>query len=274
MKRRQVLGVIAGSLAIGKTHPIRAQNFDQFDTRLAALQPDELLATGSAREIQFRQIIVIETQGTSRRLKSDRRISRRAKDLIVRFEVSGEQYYKQKLINPIWPKGDSGITIGIGYDIGYMSGQTVRGDWNGILGQDIIDRFVTAVGKKGVNARNILQNYSDIEVKWDSALQQFDGFVPYIVSETENAFPNTSFLNEDCLGALVSLVYNRGSLINGSDRRKEMLNIRNHMASKSFGNIPAEIRDMRRLWQGKGLPGLLERRELEALLFERGLEAG
>ncbi|MDX0466738.1 hypothetical protein GOC67_12900 [Sinorhizobium medicae] len=274
MKRRHVLGALGGSLFMAKTRSTFAQNFEQFDAKLAALEPDELLATASAREIQFRQVIVVESQGASRRMRSESRISGRAKDLIIRFEVSGEQYYKQKLVHPIWPKGDSGITVGIGYDVGYMTAQTVRGDWDGILQVNTIERLVPAVGKKGVAAKNILPNFSDIEVQWEEALRQFDVFLPYIVAETEAVFPNTGFLNADCRGALVSLVYNRGGLISGADRRREMLNIRNHMASKSFGNIPEEFRSMKRLWVNKGLPGLLERRDLEALLFERGLEAG
>jgi hypothetical protein len=35
--------------------------------------------------------------------------------------------------------------------------------------------------------------------------------------------------------------------------------------------IPGHIRSMKRLWIGKGLDGLLLRREAEAKLFEKGL---
>jgi GH24 family phage-related lysozyme (muramidase) len=36
-------------------------------------------------------------------------------------------------------------------------------------------------------------------------------------------------------------------------------------------DIPAQIRSMKRLWVGKGLDGLIKRREGEAALFEEGL---
>ena len=46
-------------------------------------------------------------------------ISGQAFDLIVEFEVTGEQAYTQRYRRPVWPKGQSGVTIGIGYDVGY-----------------------------------------------------------------------------------------------------------------------------------------------------------
>jgi hypothetical protein len=48
--------------------------------------------------------------------------------------------------------------------------------------------------------------------------------------------------------------------------------IRQHMAERRFDRIPDEFRSMKRLWRGKGLDGLLGRRDREAALFETGLK--
>jgi GH24 family phage-related lysozyme (muramidase) len=47
-----------------------------------------------------------------------------------------------------------------------------------------------------------------------------------------------------------------------------MLNIRNLISSKDYAAIANEIKKMKRLWIGKGLDGLLTRRDDEALLIE------
>jgi len=92
-----------------------------------------------------------------------------------------------------------------------------------------------------------------------------------VVGEMEAAFPNTENLNGDCRGALVSLVYNRGSKIDGTKRRREMLNIRTHLKKGDLDLIPQEFIAMTRLWDIDELPGLHTRRNLEAALFQRGL---
>lgn len=273
MLRRDVLGLGVSIVLAAKLKPAAAQAFADFDRELNALQPDELLATAAAREIQFRQVVTVESQGVSRRLKSDHPISNRARDLIVRFEVSSEAYYREKLVRPIWPKGDSGITVGIGYDIGYMSVKTLKDDWKDILEPASLSMLIPAAGKKGIAAKDILPNFAGVRIEWGQALEQFQNFLPFIVAETETAFPGTDAMNPDCRGALVSLVYNRGSAVSNTVRRREMLHIREHIAAKAFEKIPQEIRDMKKHWEGKGLPGLIQRRELEAVLFERGLEA-
>ena len=47
-----------------------------------------------------------------------------------------------------------------------------------------------------------------------------------------------------------------------------MLNIKNLVATKNYKGIAKEIRSMKRLWEGKGLDGLLKRREREAKMVE------
>ena len=51
-------------------------------------------------------------------------------------------------------------------------------------------------------------------------------------------------------------------------RRSEMRNIRSLVLQKDYKSIAREIRSMKRIWRGKGLDGLLKRREAEAILVE------
>jgi hypothetical protein len=48
-------------------------------------------------------------------------VSQKAIDLIVFYEVNDEPTYTRRYTAPTWPGGASGVTIGIGYDIGYVT---------------------------------------------------------------------------------------------------------------------------------------------------------
>lgn len=97
--------------------------------------------------------------------------------------------------------------------------------------------------------------------------------VPRYVAETLLVDQNVSCLSEDSLGALVSLVYNRGSSFRKTDGRYlEMRQIRYLLAKGKYDLIPEQIRLMKRLWKDDpDAKGIVIRREAEAALFERGL---
>ncbi len=80
-------------------------------------------------------------------------------------------------------------------------------------------------------------------------------------------FPGIAELPPDAQGALVSLVFNRGTSMEG-DRRAEMRAIRDAVPSSDLQEIADQLRSMKRLWINKGLDGLLRRREEEAKLIE------
>ena len=75
-------------------------------------------------------------------------------------------------------------------------------------------------------------------------------------------------MHPDAYGAIISLVFNRGTSLKG-DSRKEMVNIKNLITKKDYKKIAKEFRNMKRIWVGKSLDGLLERREAEAKLVEQ-----
>lgn len=205
-----------------------------------------------------------------RPVPSSQPISERAKRLIIGFEIINKAHY---IPTPIWPGGQSGITIGIGYDVGYARPAWLKDDWSSILSRTQLDLLSRACGVTGSAAKGHLAELQSIVIPFDDANRQFHNpMLKMYVAETINALPNASSLSKDCLGALVSLVYNRGPSFQAKGPRyAQMRAIRVHMVKGEVKLIPAEIRSMKDIWNGKGLDGLIRRRELEAQMFEQGL---
>lgn len=217
-------------------------------------------------------------QPPTRAKPSKTKISDRATSLIISFEVSSPAIYTKKYTQPVWPRGSSGVTLGIGYDVGYTKSDELNNDWNKYITAEVLDKLSTACSVRGEPARLIASKLSDIEVPWEIAHKQYlEVMQPRYVGMTERALPNFGDLSEDCRGALVSLVYNRGAsfkiskLRDPSNRYAEMRAIREAMIARRFDSIPELIRAMKRLWSIADLPGLHKRRDAEALLFEIGL---
>ena len=207
-------------------------------------------------------------------------ISKAAYDLILKEEVSSPRIYEKKYRGPIWPGHASGVTIGISYDVGYVTATELRREWQGRISDPMIAALVPCCGVTGKTAQALvsqLRRAGLIDVPFEVAKQQFDEVkLPKFERLTARALPNTDKLHPDCFGALVSLTFNRGtsySIPTSRDpqgRYREMRAIRAAMASENFHLIPTWFRDMKRLWPSSGLAA---RRENEAKLFERGLKA-
>jgi hypothetical protein len=198
--------------------------------------------------------------------------------LILEFEVGGgENYYNKFLKNPTWPEGQSGVTIGIGYDLGYVNKTEFSEDWKD-LPKEIFDRLYKVVGIKGYNAKNLIRGLRDITIPWDLALKVFNNkTVTKFYNLTQQTFPNFDNLPEDAKGGLVSLVFNRGAALEG-DRRREMKLIRDGMRlvsnydQKALSFIANQIRNMKRIWIGGSIEkGMSRRRDAEAKLIEEAL---
>lgn len=176
-----------------------------------------------------------------------------------------------------WPGGDSGITIGIGYDLGYVTVDWFHSDWGERLLPPVVDRLTDVVGMRRLRARNRAASLADITIERQVAEDVFKiRTLPQCESDTMQAFPGCDLLPEAVRGALVSLVYNRGtSMVDppGEDRRREMRAIRDAVARQDLAEIAVQLRSMKRLWIGKGLDGLVRRREQEALLVESAISA-
>ena len=200
------------------------------------------------------------------------KISDAAIDLIVREEVSDPAYYARHYSHFEWPEGASGPTVGIGYDCGYCTPGQIHADWTGIIDENRIKALIAASGKRGEAAHAWVREHGkSVTITWDEAMAQFrEREAPKWIGEVARALPNTDALSPDCLGALVSLAYNRGPSFNApGPRYAEMRAIRLHMMNRDFDQIPHEFRSMKRLWTG----GVAARREHEAVLFENGLKS-
>jgi GH24 family phage-related lysozyme (muramidase) len=167
-----------------------------------------------------------------------------------------------------WPGGNSGITIGIGYDLGFVTVDQFESDWGPHLSKDQLNRLKIAIGKRGIAAKNRAPQFADIKIKRGPSEEVFfKKTIPLHALKTEQAFPKVTDLPPDAQGAVLSLVFNRGTSMVG-DRRREMRAIRDAVPKKDLKEIAAQLRSMKRLWINKGLDGLLKRREAEAKLVE------
>jgi hypothetical protein len=206
-------------------------------------------------------------------------LSKKSLDLILEFEVGGgENYYNKFLKNPTWPGEQSGVTIGVGYDLGYVNKTEFTEDWKD-LPKEIFDRLYKVVGIKGIAAKNLIRGLKDITIPWDISLKVFNNkTVTKFWNLTKEIFPNFDNLPEDAKGGLVSLVFNRGNGLEG-DRRREMKLIRDGMQlvstfdQKALTFIANQIRNMKRIWIGGSIEkGMSRRRDAEAKLIEESLK--
>ena len=209
---------------------------------------------------------------TTARTTSSLGISANAYKLILEYEVGGgAAYYNKSLKHPCYPGGQSGVTIGIGYDMGYNTAAQFAADWQDVLPAAAYSRLAPHLGKKSGAAKAAIASVKDISVSWESAEAVFkSNTLPRFIKETVKAFPGSDKLHEDTFGALVSLVFNRGGSVSGGSRA-EMLNIKNAIINGHddiYNYIAAQIIGMKRLWVGKGLDGLLTRRNDEAKLVK------
>jgi GH24 family phage-related lysozyme (muramidase) len=193
-------------------------------------------------------------------------VSKKGLQQIVRHEISSASYYRKFLSHPTWPGGASGVTIGIGYDLGYNNGQQTRKDWSGKLPEMDLERLVAVCGLKGDGARQVLKNVESVSIPLEAAQSVFyESTLSRYAAATARVYPGVEDLHPNAQAALLSLVYNRGTSLSGPSRR-EMAAIRDLVVQKDYVGISEQIRAMKRLWEEKGLDGLLKRRDDEARL--------
>lgn len=201
-------------------------------------------------------------------------LSARSVTFIAEMEVDGRGGYQARWRRPHWPGGESGITIGIGYDLKEQGGNFAF-DWGDVLTGEVRSRLTPHLNVTGSDAAR--RSLSDLSIPVRGAWRCFVArTLPRYVAMTRDKFGPALYdrLPDPCRGALVSLVYNRGAALQASDgSRVEMRNIRDLLAAGRAEDVPAEFRKMKRLWTDSGLDGLVKRREAEAKLWEEGLAA-
>jgi hypothetical protein len=190
--------------------------------------------------------------------------SRRCLDEIVAFEVSSPGFYEKKLQRPTWPGEDSGVTIGIGYDLGAASRKQIAADWEPQLNDTDLDLLLVAQGVKGASARQLAKSLSSIVIPFTTACAVFyQSTLPQFARRTRDTYSGVEALPADAQGMLLSLVYNRGGQLSGPTRT-EMAAIK-PLVSGGVANLSAiagQIESMARLWPSS--KGLRDRRVREA----------
>lgn len=205
------------------------------------------------------------------------RSSQAAVDLVVANEVGSKSQYTRQYEGPEWPGGASGVTVGIGYDLGYATREKIASDFGPYLPGAMIIAMQNVAGLTGSHAQAALPTVrGKVRVPWDVAMKVFEEVdFPRYENMLVRACPGADRMSPDCFGSIASIVYNRGAggFNSRDDRFREMRAIKAAIAANDYRGIPAQIRSMKRLWEGKGLPGLITRREQEAKLFEVGLQS-
>jgi GH24 family phage-related lysozyme (muramidase) len=196
--------------------------------------------------------------------------SKNALSLILKYEVGGgKSYYDKFLSHFTWPEGASGPTIGIGIDCAYYTPVELSKIFH-FLPQDQLDLVKKASGKTGQSGKEYTKilRQAGIVVDWETAIEIFNNLTwKKFATLAEKTFPGLEQLSPDAYGAIVSLVFNRGTSLKGPSRL-EMRKIRELVPNKQYKSIAAQLRKMKRLWEGKNMKGLLERRDAEANLIE------
>lgn len=192
-------------------------------------------------------------------------VSKRAIDLILDSEGCD--------LSPSWPGGASGVTYGHGFDLGYNSEEQIKRDWSAHVNGNVLAFMVSCAGVKGETAKKRITSETKIlRITAEAAREVFENrTLPRYIKLARDTYPGFDELNEDTRGAIVSLVFNRGSSfgVEGQpswESRREMRELAPLVLSKDYEGIAATIKAMGRLWVGKGLDGLIARRHAEAAL--------
>jgi peptidoglycan hydrolase-like protein with peptidoglycan-binding domain len=189
---------------------------------------------------------------------------------IAREEVSDATTYQRRFQTPVWPTPQSGITIGIGYDLQFVNRAGLTDDWGDVLSAGDIDRLAGVLQQAGTEA--LLASVAPVVIPLSLAMRVFaTRSLPKYLAQTRGIYPAVEgpALTPAQRTALVSLVYNRGTRLDG-DRRREMQAIRDLLAAGRINDVAEQFESMTRLWNEHTEGGLIRRRRAEATLWRAG----
>jgi hypothetical protein len=185
-------------------------------------------------------------------------------DMILCFEVGSRARYERDFQRPVWPGGASGVTIGIGYDVGVTKKAQITSDWETYLFEPELASLLAVQGVTGTPAQQLARGVSHIVLPLKAAEEVFYlKTLPIFAERTRTTFPGVNKLPADAQGMMLSLVYNRGSSLDGG-RRAEMAEIARILRGSDPGleDIARQFESMKRLWPEA--KGLRDRRQREA----------
>lgn len=189
---------------------------------------------------------------------------------IISDEDTSELIYTERYRKPEWPGGMSGVTILLGYDLGYATHEKVDHDLGGKISPQMLVACQSCVGIRGLAAHiKMLEVHNLIDLPFTLALDIFlKNDIPSWLATNDRLLPNMIKLSPNRRGVLLSLSYNRGPTYNmQGDRYKEMRQIKSDMANEKFNDISTQLRSMARLWPVGN--GVHSRRFREAALWDK-----
>lgn len=215
-------------------------------------------------------------------------VSENALKLIVDFEVGGgETYYNKKAKFPIWPGGVSGITIGIGVDLGHIKKSDFDQHIADYYSEGELHRLEKCIGVTGkigsiesdTMIKALLESVKDCELGWESAMEIHETFtIPLYYERTRKVFKGLDALPPDAQGAIVSLVFNRGTKLDGPKRihmAKIADLVQKYEKEKKpdlLNQIASTFIDMTEIWKGEKIyEGIKRRRIAEAKLVSSSI---
>jgi hypothetical protein len=199
---------------------------------------------------------------------SPENVAKMAADFLIKVENVPQ--------HPYWPQGTSGVTLGVGWDLGYHSRTELRGTW-AALGADTLARLEEAAGRKGRAAQALIPRLRSIEIPRSLSIQVLirslnDHYIPFVAQ----LFPGLERLPTEVQVVFISVVFNRGASLGHDpdwrtaeevDRRWEMRRMRDDVERADMFAIYAHLGTMKRLWETSGPRGLrLRRRDEQALI--------
>lgn len=189
-------------------------------------------------------------------------LGRRGYEFIRDMESGGRAYYEKVYGKPHWPKYESGITIGFGWDLRFNTVEKFREVWVPVMrpfwSAGMVERLEGVSGLKGSKA--MAGELSDIPVPWRQAEAVFcEDTLPRFWALTRNVFPGIEGCHPHVQAALLSLVFNRGTRMTGH-RRRYMRRIRELVSERDYEGIAQCLRDMLRWWEHTGIAQGMKRR--------------
>lgn len=195
------------------------------------------------------------------------KVTEQGMDLIVHFEVGGKSYYKKVYQRPIWARGASGVTVGIGYDLGYNSKCQIQKDWGDILPKDMVDALKSCAGIKGSASRLHQQRIKYVvSIPLESAMKVFvKRTMPRFASLARNTFKTLEDADPYIQDMMLSQTFNRGASTRGYSRRHVLWQSR-ACAKGQYYALPIYCRDSKDVWVNKPSirRGIWRRRDAEA----------
>jgi len=195
---------------------------------------------------------------------------------IARTEVSSPALYRRMYCRPIWPGGESGVTIGIWYDLRFVDEGALRADWAGALSDAALTKLSKVLKLQGTAA--LATDCREVELPLAAAVSVFIARgLPKAMTDARSIYPQIDALPPARRTALASLVYNRGARLTDNDparqERREMRTIKTLLAENQPDAVDEQLDAMSRLWDPAAQAGLVKRRHLEATLWRAGFGA-